>query len=241
MPNNKLYFIMQPLPIQVKKNISIFIALLFHVCGAIGILFSPYKDWFVANTPFNLVLMTALLFWVQSKKNGSFFLFFIMCFLVGMGTEMIGVNTGRLFGSYQYGNVLGKKLNGVPYLIGINWFVVIFCVGILITKLTNWIDDKFDDHGIRVKPWLKTFSLLFDGALLATMLDYNIEPVAIKLSFWQWKHHTPPVFNFICWFAISVNLLWLFKILNFDKDNQFAVHLLIIQALFFITLQVFLP
>ena len=232
---------MQTPSIQIKKNIAIFIAILFHVCGAIGILYSPHKNWFIANTPFNLLLMTALLFWVQPKKGLQFILFFSICFLVGMGTEMIGVNTGKLFGSYHYGSVLGKRLNGVPYLIGINWFVVIFCVGILMTKVTNWMEDKYDEIGSRFKPWQKTVSFVLDGALLATILDYNIEPVAIKLSFWQWKYGTPPVFNFICWFAISAQLLWLFKILNFNKDNQFAVHLLIIQALFFITLQVYLP
>jgi putative membrane protein len=232
---------MQTPSVQVKKNIAIFIAILFHVCGAIGILFTPYKDWFIANTPFNLLLMVALLFWVQERKNIGFFLFFIMCFLVGMGTEMIGVNTGRLFGSYHYGTIMGKKLNGVPFLIGINWFMVVFCAGTLVTKVSNWVEDKYDELGVRLKPWMKIFSLIFDGALLATLFDFNIEPVAIKLSFWQWKEGTPPVFNFICWFVISANLMWLFKILHFDKDNQFAVHLLIIQALFFITLQVYLP
>lgn len=232
---------MQKVSLPIKKNIAIFIAILFHLSGAIGILFTPYKDWFIANTPLNLLLMTALLFWVQERKNIGFFLFFIMCFLVGMGTEMIGVNTGRLFGNYHYGTILGKKLNGVPFLIGINWFMVVFCAGVLMSKVTNWVEEKYDSLGVRLKPSLKTFSLIFDGAILATLFDYHLEPVAIKLSFWQWKLGTPPLFNYICWFAISANLLWLFKILHFHKDNQFAVHLLIIQALFFITLQVYLP
>ncbi len=232
---------MQNVPLQLKRNISIFIAILFHVCGAIGILYSPYKDWFIANTPFNLLLMTALLFWVQEKKNAGFFLFFVMSFLVGVGTEMIGVNTGALFGSYHYSDIMGKKLNGVPYLIGVNWFMVIFCTGIMMTKFINIVEEKYDALGIRLKPFLATFSLIFDGALIATFFDYNLEPAAIKLSFWKWEGGEPPIFNYVCWFVISGQLLWLFKILHFDKDNQFAVHLLIIQALFFITLQIYLP
>ncbi len=223
-----------------KKNIAIFLALLFHFCGACGILYTAKKDWFISNTPLNLALMAALLIWVQPRKNLNFFLFIIISFLVGMGVEMVGVNTGKLFGSYCYGTVMGAKLNGVPYLIGINWFVIIFCVGVFMSTITSWIEDKYDELGIHIKPWIKQVSFLFDGALLATIIDLNIEPGATKLLFWQWKDGTPPTYNFFCWFVISVPLLWVFNKLNFAKDNQFATHLLIIQSLFFITLNIYL-
>ena len=162
-----------------KNNIAIFIALLFHVSGLIGILFTPYKNWFIANTPLNLVLMLVLLIWTQPRKNLSFFLFIAIAFLVGMGTEMIGVNTGKLFGQYQYGNVMGKKLNGVPYLIGINWFVVVFCSGIIIHTFNNWIEQKYIAAGIQMRPILKTLSFIFDGALLATIFDYNASSISV--------------------------------------------------------------
>jgi len=125
-------------------------------------------------------------------------------------------------------------------LIGVNWFVIIFCVGVFMSTITNWIDDKYDELGIRIKPWVKQVSFLFDGALLATIIDFNIEPSATRLLFWQWKDGAPPTYNFFCWFVISVPLLWIFNKLNFAKDNQFAIHLLIIQALFFVALNIYL-
>ncbi len=223
-----------------KNNIAIFIALLFHISGLIGILFTPHKDWFVANTPLNLVLMLVLLIWTQPRKKLSFFLFIAIAFLVGMGTEMIGVNTGKLFGHYQYGKVMGSQLNGVPYLIGINWFVVVFCSGIIIQTFNNWVEEKYIAAGIQMRPILKTLSFIFDGALLATIFDYNIEPVAIHLNFWQWQNDDVPMYNFICWFVISAVLLAIFRWLKFDKSNHFAIHLFIIQFLFFIALQTYL-
>ncbi len=223
-----------------KNNISIFIALLFHVSGLIGILFTPYKTWFIQNTPLNLGLMFLLLVWVQPKKNLSFVLFIAVAFLVGMGTEMIGVNTGKLFGYYHYGSVMGKQLNGVPYLIGINWFVTVFCSGIIMYKLNNWIEEKYIDAGIQIKPIFKTLTFIFDGALLATIFDYNLEPVAMQLNFWQWQNNIIPLYNFVCWFVISGCLLMVFRWLNFNKTNHFAVHLFIIQFLFFIALQTYL-
>ncbi len=221
-------------------NTAVFLALLFHISGAIGILCTPYKDWFIQNTPLNLWLMTALLFWLQPQKNLSFFLFFAACFLVGMTTEMIGVNTGKLFGNYAYGNLMGPKLNGVPYLIGINWFVVVFCSGVIIEKYNNLIQAKLVASGIRVRPALQTITFVFDGALLATLFDFAIEPVAMKINFWQWQNNNVPTYNFACWFVISAVLLLLFRQLKFNKRNHFAVHLFIIQYLFFTALQTYL-
>src|SRR4051812_49300045 len=90
-----------------KNKIALFLALLFHVCGAFGILFTPYKKWFINNTPVNLLLMLALLVFTQKQKNMFFYAFVLLCFFTGMITEIIGVNTGALFGQYEYGNVLG--------------------------------------------------------------------------------------------------------------------------------------
>lgn len=223
-----------------RKNIATGIAILFHFCGVIGILMSGNKDWFIKNTSLNLILMALLLIWNQPEKSKSFFLFLIVAFITGMGVEMIGVNTGTLFGIYQYGNVMGAKLNGVPWLIGLNWFVLVFCCGVVMRHLHQWLHTKYEELDINLAPWVEKLSLLFDGAFLATFFDWIMEPVAMKLGFWDWKDNLVPNFNYGCWFVISMGLLWLFSKLKFNKQNPFAVHLLIIQALFFLTLRTFL-
>lgn len=223
-----------------KKNISIGIAILFHVSGAIGILFSPYKDWFISNTPLNLLLMFGLLIWNQKDKNVSFWLFSILAFLTGMGTEMIGVHTGRLFGNYVYGSSMGPKFNEVPYLIGVNWMVVVLGCGIVMSNINEWVMDKFREKDIRIRSYLHSFSIIVDGALLATFFDWIMEPGAVMLGFWQWSGSGEiPFYNYLCWFLISAALLFVFNQLKFEKNNQFAVHLLLIQTLFFISLRVF--
>jgi putative membrane protein len=223
-----------------KQHIATFTAILFHVSGLIGILFTPYKDWFIQNTPLNLCLMAVLLFWNQPQKNGSFLAFAAIAFLAGMGTEMIGVNTSHLFGEYKYGTVMGTQLNGVPWLIGINWFVVVFCSGAIMVKTQAWFKRKFEQDGRGLPPALATLSIIIDGALLATFFDWIMEPVAMKLGFWQWKNSEVPLYNYTCWFLISAVLLAIFRWLSFDKQNHFAVHLFIIQALFFLALRTYL-
>ncbi|MDE3253358.1 MAG: carotenoid biosynthesis protein [Bacteroidota bacterium] len=223
-----------------KQSIATFLALLFHGCGLIGILFTPYRDWFIRHTALNLGLMGLLLIWTQPVKNARFFLFILTAFLVGMGTEMIGVNTAKLFGHYQYGTLLGPKLNGVPYLIGANWFVVILCAASVMESMHDWFRHKMEAAGSLLPPRLALISLVVDGALLALLFDWIMEPVAMKLGFWQWENQDIPLFNYTCWFLISLFLLLVLKMLRLNKPNHFAVHLFFIQCLFFLTLRTFL-
>ncbi len=223
-----------------KQHIATCIAILFHVSGFVGILFTPYKDWFIQNTPFTLCLMAILLIWNQEQKNLSFLAFIAIAFLTGMGTEMIGVNTGRLFGEYKYGTVMGAKLNGVPWLIGINWFVVVFCSGAIMVKMHKWFEKKMGTDGRTLPSSVAALSLIIDGAMLATFFDWIMEPVAMKLGFWEWKNSDVPLYNYTCWFLISALLLAIYRWLSFDKHNHFAVHLFIIQALFFLALRTYL-
>lgn len=223
-----------------KQNTATSIAILFHVCGLIGILFTPYKDWFIQNTPFNLCLMTALLIWNQPQKNVGFVLFVALAFITGMAAETIGVNTGKLFGEYKYGTVLGVKFNGVPWLIGINWFIIVFCSGSVMVQMQQWFSKKFEKEGAALSPVIAVISLVIDGALLATFFDWVMEPVAMKLGFWQWQSSNIPFYNYLCWFIISGMLLVVYRWCSFSKPNYFAVHLLIIQLLFFLALRTYL-
>lgn len=109
-----------------KENISIFIIWLVTISGLIGI-WLGYRDWFLPKTIFNLLLGAALLLWNFPIKNGrKSLVIWTSIYLIGIGAEIIGVNTGLLFGNYSYGNNLGPKIVGVPPIIGINWIVLIF-------------------------------------------------------------------------------------------------------------------
>jgi putative membrane protein len=228
--------------ISLKNNIAVFIALLFHICGAIGILFSPYKDWFISNTSLNLLLMVCLLIFTQPSIDKYFFIFFFICFAVGFAVEVVGVNTGLLFGHYTYGNRMGIKVLGVPLLIGVQWFVTVYCCGVIMQFVNNWTKRKISAAPIETKTAdkIQSISLVVDAALLATFFDFIIEPVAQKLGYWQWKNIDIPIFNYTCWFFISAILLFVLTKLPFNKLNQFAIHLFIIQLLFFIALRIYL-
>jgi len=223
-----------------KQQIATAIAVLFHAVGLAGILVFK-SSWIIQSTAFNLLLSAALLFWAQDDKNLFFWLFAVATMLTGIAVEIIGVNTGLLFGNYSYGDVLGVKWKQVPLIIGVNWFIVIFCSGIAITSLLQNITRPIDDTAAAPSPVIKAVSVVTDGATLAVIFDWLIEPVAIKLGFWKWEMNEVPLYNYVCWFLVSLLLMILFRISPFQKENKFAIHLLLIQVMFFLLLRTFLP
>ncbi len=200
--------------------VSTIILVVVHVTGIIG-LQTEYKNLFLMCTPINLLLSIGLLFWNHNDFSKSFFIFSALTFLIGYCVEVAGVKTGMIFGYYSYGKTLGFKILDVPVIIGINWLMLIYIVGVIFNKLN-----------------LPGFFKSFFGAATLTTLDFFIEVVAIKYDFWKWLNYTPPLQNFVAWFIVSFLLLLIFNSMNFNKNNKLAQGLFIIQLVFFVTLSI---
>lgn len=223
-----------------KYQIATAVAIFFHTIGLLGILFFK-TGFFIQSTPFNLLLSFSLLVWTQNSKNPAFLLFIAAAFFIGFFSEVVGVNTGLLFGDYSYGKVLGFQFFNVPIIIGVNWFIIMYCSGISTHTLLLRVINKVATDTKEPPMILKAMSIIVDGASLAVLFDWLMEPVAVKLGFWTWHGDgTIPLYNYICWFIISILLLTIFHFSKFDKKNKFAINLLLIQSLFFLILRTFL-
>jgi bisanhydrobacterioruberin hydratase len=221
---------------QVATAIAIF----FHAIGLVGLLYFD-KAFFIAATPMNLLLSFGLLIWTARETKASFYIFLLACFVVGIAVEMIGVHTGLLFGEYHYGAVLGYGVNGIPLLIGVNWFIVIYCCGTGISMFFRKLSDGIAFPDERKAKRLRSLSVIIDGATLAVFFDWLMEPVAVKLGYWTWLGDgSIPFYNYICWFGVSVVLLSVFRFGNFNKHNKFALNLLLVQLMFFLILRTFM-
>jgi putative membrane protein len=220
-----------------KYQIATAVAVLFHTIGLVGIIFFK-SNFILLATPANLLLMFVLLIWTQEKKNYSFWLFIALTVVLGIAIEIIGVNTKLLFGDYTYGNVLGFKIKNVPLIIGVNWFIIIYCCGISINTLLMKAINKIAAETATAPTALKALSVIVDGATLAVFFDWLMEPVAVQLGYWKWAGQIP-FYNYLCWFTFSMALLGIFHVLQFNKQNKFAIHLLMIQVMFFLLLQTF--
>jgi putative membrane protein len=223
-----------------KQDWATAIAILFHSIGLIGIL-GFNSDFIIRSTPLNLLLMFSLVIYTQEKKNIAFIIFIAACFITGMAVELIGTSTGWLFGEYSYGTSLGPGIKKVPFIIGVNWFIIMYCCGIAMNTLLSRLVEKLSEQTGQSSGKIKLLSVVIDGATLAVFFDWIMEPAAVKLGYWQWLGNGEiPLYNYICWFVVSMALLFIFHKLSFNKRNKFAVNLLLIQAMFFLLLRTFL-
>ena len=206
-------------------------AAVMHLAGLAGLALGMEK-WFSLLTPFNLLVMFALLVWTMPERSTRMFLFFLIAFLTGFFCEMVGVRTGYLFGQYSYGEALGPKIMGVPVMIGINWFIVVYASGLLAQQIRHLISQHVALPGRAAYSRWFGVSVIFDGALLATFFDWVMEPAAVQLGFWSWSGGQIPLLNYLTWFGVSLVVLSFFSLGKF-RPHSFAIHLLIIQALFF--------
>jgi bisanhydrobacterioruberin hydratase len=200
----------------VKPKPYLYLLTSMYVAGIIGLNINATAQLFRFLTPFNLLASCGILLYFHQEWNRNFLIFTALTFLTGYFVEVIGVKTGMIFGEYQYETTLGFKILNVPPVIGVNWLLLVYCVGSSFCRVT--------------KPLY--FKVLY-GALLMTMFDFLAEPIAIRLDMWSWRNALPPLQNYIGWFITSAFLLTLFHTLKFRKDNPIALWLLILQICFF--------
>ena len=198
-----------------QRWIRIILVILYCV-GAVGMLIPETRTWFVKLSALNLFLSFVALILSIKENKLRFMVFLCIAFLIGFGAELIGVHTAYLFGSYQYGANLGVKWAEVPLIIGFNW-------GILAVTSSAVI------HRVGLNKYLSAIL----SAMLMVVFDYILEPVAIKLDYWHWIEGQIPVFNFVCWFGVSLILQWIYLRMKLTELNKVAESLFLMMFIFF--------
>lgn len=199
---------------------GIVILVILYGVGLSGILLPTFRSLVLPLSAYNLLISFLILLNSYRWKKEILFASFLV-FLIGFFVEWVGVHTSLLFGTYWYGANLGAKIIDVPFIIGINW--------VMLTLVCSAIGKTL------VKSMLLQVVL---SALLMTGMDWLMEPVAIKSDFWHWKNETIPVYNFICWFAVSLLTNWIFVKIAKPTLNKTAITLFILLTLFFTIQQV---
>ncbi len=202
------------------KRIALAIIVIFHSVGLVGFLIPAAQPYFVKLVPFHLLLMFAVIILSYSGDFRRLLLFVCGVFLCGWLVEVLGVKTGKIFGSYYYGETLGFKIATVPLLMGVNWVILIFSVGQMMKTL------KIRNSIIA--------SVI--GTVALVIFDYFLEPVAMKFDYWHWERQDIPLQNFIAWALVSVILLKFYYALGLKQQKYIGVSMFLAQFIFFVVL-----
>lgn len=201
-----------------RTHLAIVLIILFHLVGLTGVYIPQLTPVMIQIVPYHLLLMAVLLMFTHRTFNIKFLLFFVIIFGLGYAAEWVGVHKGSIFGNYSYGKTFGFKLHDIPLIVGVNWFLLVYSTGVLLQRSA-------------IK---NIFVKLFYGGLALTMLDFLIEPVAIRDDYWHWTNGDIPLTNYITWFVLSVIMLFIFEKFHFKKQGMAGPVLLVAQFVFFV-------
>ena len=196
----------------------IILLFLFHFFGLIACYFDALKPLFAIGTSYHLIVITLLLFYDKKYVNRDFVVSMAMVFIVGMASEIIGVQTGYLFGHYQYTSALGIQLWGVPVLIGITWASTAYAcntVAIVVFKNNQYLSVVL-------------------AAVLMVVFDVVLEKFATAVPLWQWDNGVIPMYNYVCWFFIGGAISAFLQYKKMIDHNPVGLYFLLSQIIFFI-------
>jgi bisanhydrobacterioruberin hydratase len=203
---------------QYEKYAIIFL-IVTHSAGFFGMRYHWLDGLYFKCTPFNLILSFSIVLLFCQKMSIKTGIFLLLCGIIGYFSEVVGANTGILFGNYVYGDRLGIKCFGVPVLLGWMWAQMIYCAAMATEKIAGFAP---------------IFMKAMIGALLLVGFDALLEPNAVRLQYWSWENGVIPIYNYVCWFGVSFLLMLMYYWMHpLSERNTVAIWLLMIQSIFF--------
>lgn len=208
---------------DLNKYSGYFLYVIFGV-GIVGHIIPLTYQFIKSLTPVTLLITSAVVIFSIIKTDSVKVLYWCAAaYIATFFIEMIGVKTGIIFGSYNYGATLGVKLFDVPLIIGLNWVLVV--LGAIGTAY-------------RVTNKAKYIPIL--TAVFAVLFDLILEPVAVKFDYWQWNEGSIPLQNYIAWFIISYLLAYVFTKLKVELKSEVVRVYLYVQTIFFFAMLIFI-
>lgn len=188
---------------------------IFYAVGFAGFQFMP--DTMLRMTPWTLLAGGIIVLYASGAlRSARTITVMLLAIIVTFWIEAIGVHTGKIFGPYHYGAVLGPLWYDVPPIIGFNWCIIIYGLYVLFA-------------GWRIP---SSVHALLAGAL-AVGFDYFLEPSAIAYGFWVWHGGEIPLQNYLAWFVITFIFVYLFRKLRTPAASRLVPGYVLIQFLFF--------
>ena len=195
----------------------ILIAFFVYGMGIVSILTPATREAALPMTPIALLLTTAvLLFFARTVYTRRMILVFIAIALIGFLVELIGVQTGWIFGHYRYTSNFGWW--GTPPLIGINWLFLSYAWAAVLQNTA----------------FAPVHRIVY-AALGMLAYDLLLEQAAPRMQLWYWEKGNIPFSNYIAWFVLALFFQWFIRHNRIVTQNNMALPLLLLQIVLYIS------
>jgi putative membrane protein len=161
---------------------TLVVLMIIGLVGHVGFHFAPpwFDDTAYAFTEASLALTVfCLASAAHLLGRQRALVFFGIAVILGWLSEFIGIRTGLVFGEYSYTDQLGIKLGGVPVIVPLVWFCIIYVTYVLANLIV--LRSPRPGGNIGAILWL---SLV--GAFLTTAYDLVLDPfMVISVQAWE--------------------------------------------------------
>jgi putative membrane protein len=127
--------------------------------------------------------------------------FFAISAIVSWLFEYVGVATGAVYGPYHYGDTLGPKLGGVPVIIPLAWFMMIYPSWEVAGAL---LGDSYAPAGAVLA------GRVLVASMVMTMWDTVMDPGMAASGSWVWERGGPyfgvPFSNYLGWLVTTFSV-----------------------------------
>ncbi|WP_273446326.1 carotenoid biosynthesis protein [Neolewinella agarilytica] len=171
----------------------------------------------------------------RANQDKRLFVWLAIAYVFTFIMEALGVATGAIFGEYAYGPTMWFQWLGVPFVIALNWCVLtLACNEVVIRLFSKKAKAEADQSGIKYRISHIAYPLL--AGVLTAAYDVLIEPVAIKLDYWQWAAGDIPLQNYLAWAAIAFVISLPLHLLKIRFRSPVLLVYFLAQLFFFVVL-----
>jgi putative membrane protein len=128
--------------------------------------------------------------------------FLVICAVVSWAFEAVGIATGLVYGPYHYSAQLGAKLGGVPVIIPLAWFMMVYASWVVAQILLQ--------DAVGLMSLLTTAARVIIAAMAMTAWDTVMDPGKARAGVWTWEqggaYFGVPLHNFVGWIATTVTV-----------------------------------
>ncbi|WP_324277373.1 carotenoid biosynthesis protein [Blastococcus brunescens] len=134
----------------------------------------------------------------------------LLVVVAAVAFESIGLATGFPYGTYEYADVLGPTLLGVPFLVPLAWLMMAWPSWVLADRLAR-----------PVRPGRRPLARLAWAAGIFAAWDVVLDPQMVQAGYWTWTHPEPglpgidtvPLTNLAGWLFAGLVLMALLGLL----------------------------
>ncbi|NMC40714.1 MAG: carotenoid biosynthesis protein [Bacteroidales bacterium] len=203
------------------REITLFMVY-FYLVGLAGTIIPFTRPLFLLIFPFAILLSLAVLMLFPENASGrKVWIMTAVIAVSGFVVEVAGVATGKIFGSYSYGQTLGPKLFETPLMIGVNWALLVLATASITERLK-----------------INVLFRISTAAAMMMVYDIFLEITADKLDMWYWKGEGVPVRNYVAWFVIAFIMHALLKLAGIRITFRSDIPVISSQVAYFILLSV---